>query len=129
MGRPVSSGDGPADQKLCACEGGTLVKFIQPTILSLLNRQPCHGYELLQRISQTKMWKDNTPDPSGVYRVLRDREKKGLVKSQIVHDSEVGLGRKVYCLTAEGITCRHKWLKTLENYQDDLTEVIDLLKS
>ena len=115
-------------QKTCACEGATLVKFIQPTILSLLDKEPCHGYELLQRIGKTGMWADADPDPSGVYRVLRDMEKRGLVSSRIVHDKGVGLGRKVYSLTEDGIVCRRKWLKTLEKYQQDLTEVICLLK-
>lgn len=129
MERDLLTPSGEGFQKLCACEGGTLVKFIQPTILSLLNEEPCHGYELLQRISGTGMWADTPPDPSGVYRVLRDMEKKGLVSSQIVRESGVGLGKKVYSLTEEGLKCRGNWLNTLEKYQKDLTEVIALLKA
>ena len=114
--------------RLCACEGGTLVKFIQPTILSFLNEEPCHGYELLQRLGRTKMWQETPPDPSGVYRTLRQMETRGLVTSKIVNESEVGLGKKVYSLTEEGLACRSNWLGTLEQYQKDLTEVIELLR-
>ncbi|MDO4478049.1 MAG: PadR family transcriptional regulator [Lachnospiraceae bacterium] len=111
----------------CACEGGTLVRFVQPLLLSLLAKGPCHGYDLLQKISATRMWGENPPDNSGVYRVLREMEKKGLVTSEIVHEHNVGLGRKVYSLTEEGASCRGRWLTTLQKYQQDLTEVIDML--
>ena len=129
MDKDMTTPAGERAQKLCACEGGTLVRFIQPTILSLLNEEPCHGYELLQKLGGTGMWAETPPDPSGVYRVLRDMERKGLVTSQIVRDSEVGLGKKVYSLTEEGLKCRGNWLSTLEKYQKDLTEVIALLKA
>lgn len=114
--------------KPCPCEGGTLVRFIQPILLSLLNTEPCHGYDLLQKMAGMKIWGDSAPDPSGVYRVLREMEKKGLVESEIVHSGSAGLGRKIYALTEEGIHCREKWTETLMQYQKDLTNVIDILK-
>lgn len=116
-------------KKPCPCEGGTLVRFLQPTILALLDENPCHGYDLLQKIAGVKIWGDMSPDPSGVYRILREMEKKGIVKSEIVHNAGAGLGRKVYTLTEEGLKCKENWRTTLEQYQKDLDCVIALLNS
>ncbi|MBQ0058436.1 MAG: PadR family transcriptional regulator, partial [Lachnospiraceae bacterium] len=114
--------------KLCACQGGNLVRFVQPVILSLLSVNPTHGYELLKRMEEIRMLEKDPPDASGVYRMLRDMEKKGLVKSEIVHEEGVGLGKKVYSLTEKGLQCKARWTVTLKNYRDDLLEVIDLLQ-
>ena len=113
----------------CPCEGGTLVRFIQPLILSLLTEDSSHGYLLLQKISQTRIWGDNPPDPSGVYRVLREMEKRGLVKSEISLESKAGLGRKVYSITPEGIECRKTWHNTLLNYRNDIDELVHMLEN
>ena len=66
----------------------------------------------------TLAWADADPDPSGVYRVLRDMEKRGLVSSRIVHDKGVGLGRKVYSLTEDGIVMPDEGL-TDDLFMDD----------
>ena len=60
----------------CPCEGSSLVGFIQPIILSLLEEGPCHGYVLMQNIGRTRLWKDNRPDAAGVYRALKDMENR-----------------------------------------------------
>lgn len=112
----------------CACEGGTLTRFLQPLILSFLTEKPCHGYDLLSRIADTSIWGEMPPDHSGVYRALRDMEKRGLLTSEIVHPEGVSLGRRVYALTVQGQLCRHRWLETLVTYQENLREVIALLE-
>ena len=61
----------------CACQGATLTRFIQPILLFCLAETPDHGYNLLQKIAKTELWKDTPPDAAGVYRVLRDMEKRG----------------------------------------------------
>ena len=35
----------------CACQGGTLTRFVQPIILFSLAETPDHGYDLLQKIA------------------------------------------------------------------------------
>ena len=105
--------------RLCPCQGGTLVRFLQPAILTILSQEPCHGYMLLQRVGQTRLWQTEAPDPAGVYRALRDMESRGLIASQTEE------GRKVFHLTEEGARCRSTWLRTLRTYQLGLEEMID----
>lgn len=112
----------------CPCQGGTLVRFLQPIILSALSEEPCHGYILLKKISQTRLWQDEVPNPTGLYRTLRDMEARGLIASHVDGQSRAG-DRKVFSLTEEGMACRQSWLKTLRQYQRDLNEVIDALAS
>lgn len=116
-----------ASPRPCPCKGGTLVRFLQPIILSALSEEPCHGYVLLQRISQTRLWQDEAPDPAGVYRTLRDMETRGLIASEINTQPPSGLGRKVFSLTPEGEECRQSWLETLRRYQQGINEVVEML--
>ena len=67
----------------CACQGGTLMRFVQPIILSALSEAPDHGYDLLRKLGETALWRDAKPDATGVYRVLRDMEARGLIVSHV----------------------------------------------
>ncbi len=49
----------------CACQGGTLTRFIQPILLFSLAESPDHGYDLVQKIAKTDLWKDAPPDAAG----------------------------------------------------------------
>lgn len=110
--------------KKCACQGGTLTRFIQPIILYSLAKSPDHGYNLVERISQTELWKDMAPDPAGVYRVLREMEERGLIRSQLQQDSKAGIGKRVFELTEDGWQCMQSWIQTLEEYQKGIEQVI-----
>lgn len=112
----------------CACQGGTLMRFVQPIILSLLSEAPDHGYELVQKIGQTVLWDDTAPDSAGVYRVLRDMEKRGLVQSRLDADSIAGVGKRVFAITDEGRACMRNWLQTLGAYQEGIQDVIERLE-
>ena len=109
----------------CPCQGGTLVRFVQPIILSILYEGPCHGYVILQKIAKTRLWNSETPDPAGVYRALKDMEDRGLISSYA--DPESLTERKLFKLTEEGLECRKSWLKTLRQYRLGLNEVISML--
>lgn len=108
----------------CACQGGTLTRFVQPIILFSLAETPDHGYDLLQKIARTLLWKDCTPDAAGVYRVLRDMEKRGLIRSHIDPDSKAGMGKRVFEITADGRDCMKNWIETLEQYRRGIDQVI-----
>lgn len=49
-------------------------------ILGQLLERPLHGYEILQKVRREPMWANL--NPGGLYRILRDMERKGLVISQ-----------------------------------------------
>ena len=88
----------------CACQGGTLMRFVQPIILSALAQSPDHGYDLLRKLGQTALWRDAKPDATGVYRVL-------------------------IAITDAGRACMDSWIDTLTDYRQGIDEVIDLLTS
>lgn len=108
----------------CACEGGTLSRFIQPIILFSLAESPAHGYRLLEKIAQTELWRDMAPDSAGVYRVLRDMERRGLICSHLEQESKAGIGKRVFELTDQGRHCMFNWIQTLEQYQRGIDQVV-----
>lgn len=108
----------------CACQGATLTRFVQPIILFLLAESPCHGYELMQKIAHTDLWQDTPPDATGVYRVLRDMERRSLICSSVTADSKAGMGKRVFSITDEGRACMANWAGTLERYRRGIDQVI-----
>ena len=111
----------------CPCHGKTLTRFVQPIILSILSEAPCHGYVIMQKIARTKLWDQLMPDPAGIYRTLRDMEKRGLVTSRLDQEGG-GIGRRIFTITEEGLGCRRSWLSTLHQYQQGSSEVISMLE-
>jgi len=68
---------------------------VRPLILAVLQRQPMHGYQVIQELEAQSggRWR---PSAGSVYPTLQQLEDEGLVRS-----SEVD-GRRVYSLTDEG---------------------------
>ncbi len=112
----------------CPCQGGTLMRFVQPLILAQLEQGPDHGYSIVQKISHTRLWKNESPDAAGVYRVLREMEERGLVTAHLEQDCRAGLGKRVFSITEEGRNCRSSWLRTLRSYRRGVDEVISMLE-
>lgn len=113
----------------CACRGSNLTRFLQPIILYSLAESPDHGYNLLQKIAATELWHDSTPDATGVYRVLRDMEKRNLIRSHMDSDSKAATGKRVFEITDEGRRCMSNWIETLEDYRRGIDRVISRLRS
>lgn len=108
----------------CACQGGTLTRFVQPIILFTLADAPEHGYGLLQKIARTELWHDTPPDAAGVYRVLRDMESRGLIRSHMDTDSKAAMGKRVFEITPDGRDCMANWVETLETYRKGIDQVV-----
>lgn len=113
----------------CACQGGTLMRFVQPIILSALAQSPDHGYDLLRKLGQTALWRDAKPDATGVYRVLREMEARGLISSTLDSAARGAMGKRVFAITDAGRACMDSWIDTLTDYRQGIDEVIDLLTS
>ena len=112
----------------CACSGKTLARLLQPAVMALLAQEPLHGYRLVQRLQQMAMFRGNPPDPTGLYRLLKSMEDRGLVTS--TWDlAERGPAKRQYKLTRSGRTCLRKWAKTLAAYAAALDEIRDLVQS
>jgi poly-beta-hydroxybutyrate-responsive repressor len=99
----------------CPCSGATLARLIQPAIMTLLTGGPLHGYRIVQRLAKTPLVGGSRPDPTGVYRMLRLMEKRGLVGSSW-DLSDSGPARRLYELTPEGRQCLGRWVETLTDY-------------
>ena len=111
----------------CACEGQTLNRLLQPTVMSLLADGPQHGYALLERLGQSPLMRGMEPDDTGVYRLLGELEKQHLVRHKVV-ESELGPSKRVYQLTPSGRVCLRKWTGTLDNYQRAIASLVAMMK-
>jgi PadR family transcriptional regulator PadR len=116
-----------ADLEECPCSGATLARLIQPAIMSLLAGGSLHGYRIVQRLAKTPLLGGSRPDPTGVYRMLRIMEKRGLVVSSW-DLSDTGPAKRLYRLTPEGRRCLGRWVETLTNYHRAIGKLLALLK-
>ena len=116
-----------AARRVCACEGDTLDRLLQPAVMALLSTGPLHAYALVDRLSSSPLMKDARPDPTGVCRLLNLLEKQKLVSFKWDR-SEKGPPRRVYRLTRSGRTCLRKWIKTLDEYQRAVRQLVTMMR-
>ena len=111
----------------CPCQGETLDRLLQPTMLMLLSCRALSGYRLLQALSGTPMFRGERPDAAGVYRCLRSMSARGLVKGAW-RLSRRGPAQRVYERTPAGARCLARWVGTLEKYRRDLAVLLSLVR-
>jgi len=115
------------DFSACACSGANLPKLVQPSILAALSKEPLHGYALAQQMAREGVHLNAPPDHSGIYRLLRSMEKRGLLTSQLT-ESESGPARREYALTERGRLCLEHWMKALTRYRETIDAVVQLCR-
>ena len=96
----------------CDCGEGMPRRFVRPFVLLLLAEGPSHGYELARSLNEFAPEGLN-PEPSVLYRMLRQMEEEGLATSSL-DDSGGGPARKVYELTPGGCEALDLWASSLE---------------
>ena len=111
----------------CACSGVNLPKLVQPSILAALSKEPLHGYALAQRLAREGAHLGAPPDHSGIYRLLRSMEKRGLLTSKRA-ESEAGPARREYALTKCGRLCQEHWTEALGRYRAAIDAVLRLCR-
>ena len=116
------------DFNQCSCSGKNLTKLLQPAVMTVLVDGPIHGYLVLQRLEILSMFRRQPPDASGMYRILKEMEKKGFVVASW-ETSEAGPAKKLYSLTEQGYACLGQWIGTLEEYRYDLDDLIKSARS
>jgi DNA-binding PadR family transcriptional regulator len=114
-------------KRICACEGQTLDRLLQPTVMALLAEGPLHGYAMIERLRDSPLMKGNAPDPTGVYRLLNTLEEQNMV-SHAWSESEEGPAKRLYELTASGRKCLGKWIDTLDGYQKDVGRLVKMMR-
>lgn len=101
---------------------GGVRMFLQPCLLTLLRRGDAHGYSLLDGLAEFG-FEAGFPDPSMVYRMLRDMESEGLVTSTWDTDS-LGPQRRVYRITPKGEAALRDWLEALRRTRDEIDALL-----
>ena len=116
------------DFTACACSGVNLPKLVQPSILAALLKGPLHGYAIAQEIARASAPLNAPPDHSGIYRLLRGMEKRGLLTSRLT-ESASGPARREYALTDCGRLCLGHWVKALARYRETIDAVLGLCQT
>ena len=115
------------DKRSCACEGHTLDRMLQPTVMALLAEGPKHGYALVQRLGESPLLKGTNPDDTGVYRLLKALQDQRLVRNEVTV-SELGPSKRTYELTDSGWECLNKWIDTLDDYHRTIAKLVALMR-
>ena len=112
----------------CVCSGKSLVRFVRPVLLAFLAKRKAHGYELMQQLQTLTLFSDDPVDASGVYKVLKEMEKEGLLTGQVDAVSG-GPSRRVLSITAQGRACLKQWRTTLRDYHAQVGELVGVVRS
>jgi DNA-binding PadR family transcriptional regulator len=107
----------------CACTGKSLARIVHPAVLAVLADEPLHGYLIVQRLMELKMFREHAPDAAGVYRVLRTMEAEGLVTATW-NLGEAGPAKRCFQLTPSGRACMERWIPTLEEYANSIEDLV-----
>lgn len=79
--------------------------MLELATLGLLQREPLHGYRLKQQL-ELFMSSSISVNYGAIYPLLRRLEERGEIATLITDQTETGLSRKTYCITAKG---RQRW--------------------
>ena len=91
--------------------GRGLRSLLEPVLLLELRQGPSHGYALLDGLAEFDL---GHLDPSVVYRVLREMEVEGWVRSSWDELQTQGPPRRVYRLSDGGEEALARWAQELE---------------
>ena len=99
--------------------------MLRPAILTVLcdNAQGLHGYAVEKELRTLNFFRDQPPDYTGIYRLLRHMDTEGLLSST-ESESRAGPSRRVYRLTDRGRRCLSRWLDSLTKYQEMLEDLL-----
>ncbi len=91
---------------------GPRKRFLEPRLLYLIKLRPGYGYQLTEDIGNLP-FPGPMPDSASVYRMLRELERGGLVRSEWEH-GEAGPPKRVYRLTAQGEARLAAWVEAFK---------------
>jgi len=100
----------------CPCAGATLDRFLQPAVLAVLSEQSLHGYKLVRLLAGMPMFRQQSPNATGLYRCLKDMERRGLITSTKAA-SKKGPVVRLYHVTPLGCACLLRWTNTLGTHR------------
>ena len=115
------------DKPSCPCEGQTLDRHLQPTVLAILTEGPLHGYAIVERLAAWPLLNGCKPDRPGVYRALNTMEDQGVVTHAWM-PSKNGPAKRLYELTSEGKVCLTQWTATLDRYRQGIGDLVAMMR-
>ena len=98
--------------------------WLVPVVMVILRECTTHGYELMDRTLQLGFEAIN---PGTLYRTLRKLEEDGLCNSQW-ETAFSGPARRMYSITAAGEAYLDLWVKSLEQYRQNMDAFFDAYK-
>ncbi len=106
----------------CQISGGWVRGLLQPRLILLLLQKPAHGYELMERLSESA----DMPgaDPGLLYRTLRQLESEGLLRSSWDTEGQ-GPARRLYEVTPEGVDFLHAWAVRVQQIRRRLGQFLE----
>jgi len=107
-----------SDLESCSCAGVKLDRLLQPAILSILAKEQLNGYRVGKRLETMAMFHGRKPDPSGMYRTLKEFERRELIKA--VPTQRQRAEARVYEITDLGLSCLGRWVRTLATYRQTM---------
>ena len=96
-------------------------------MLAILAKGPLHGYELAKTIGEIPHFLDEAPDVSGVYRMLKTLEARGVVTSDW-DVSKDGRPKRLFTITDNGRQCLQHWGGTLHNYHKAIGSLLKVVQ-
>lgn len=102
------------------------VRLVEPALLTFLSMESLHGYGLLEKLSELGLGGIN---PSLIYRILRDYEEFGLVKSDWDTDTTQGPPKRVYTITEAGKSALDRAATMLRETLNRIEVIFGLLES
>ena len=111
----------------CPCTGKNLPKLVHPAILAIVSKEPTYGYAITERIAEQLALPTGAPKHSGIYRILRQLEKGGYLKSRLA-EPQAGPARRIYSITPKGKDCLQQWLVSLTEYKHAIESLLTLGK-
>ncbi len=112
-----------AEGEPCDCRPGRLSRLIEPVVLLVVKQHPSiHGYEIVRRVRDYGL-ASSTIEPGAVYRVLRELEREGAVRSQWEF-AGAGVPRRGYVLTEEGEALLEDWGRVILQWRDEMEQFV-----
>lgn len=88
---------------------GPQKQFMEPRLLHLIRKKPGYGYQLIEEMERLP-FPGPDPDSAAVYRMLRDLERRGMVRSEWLA-GESGPSKRMYYITPEGRKRLEAWVE------------------
>lgn len=101
---------------------GPQKRFIEPRLLYLLREKPGYGYQLMDDMGDLP-FPGPDPDSAAVYRMLRELEGQGLVRSEW-KAGESGPSKRMYSITPAGRNRLDVWVAAFKDRVKMLNDFI-----